>query len=221
MTPTQADDSAHSASEALLWLYYYLALHYSHRTNPSPEYAKSLDLINLAIKQDPTNPDPFIGKAHVLKRAGDLEAAAREMVKARVLDKSDRYTNAKTGKYLLRIGEVDKAEQILGLFTKVRVAGVLRRRKDTDVVELCRRMHHLQLMICSICNVCGSCWRRVMLTGGWVTCHSLSSGISRFLRYVLNSSDIFDKILYAVLGDRSLMTTRMTIMISTPMHSGK
>lgn len=132
---TAYDNPAIAGSEALLWIYYYLALHHSHRTSPSPDYPQSLDLINLAIKQDPTNPDAFIAKAHVLKRAGDLEAAVREMEKARALDKSDRYISCKVGKYLMRLGEVEKAEQVLGLFTKVSLGLTADGASDTKMTH--------------------------------------------------------------------------------------
>lgn len=56
----------------------------------------------------------------MLKRAGDLEGAARALEQARLLDKSDRFLNGKSGKYWLRAGQIEKAGQVFGLFTKVR-----------------------------------------------------------------------------------------------------
>jgi tetratricopeptide (TPR) repeat protein len=105
---------------SLLWLYYYLALHLAHPTHPSPDYARSLELLETALRHTPTLPEIYMAKAMVLKRAGDPDGAARWMEKARLLDGQDRFINGKTGKYWLRAGEVEKASAVFGLFTKVR-----------------------------------------------------------------------------------------------------
>lgn len=42
------------------------------------------------------------------------------MKEARALDGQDRFLNSKTAKYLIRADEVDEAEKVCGLFTKVR-----------------------------------------------------------------------------------------------------
>lgn len=55
----------------------------------------------------------------MLKRAGDIEGAARALEQARLMDKSDRFLNGKSGKYWLRAGQIEKAQQVFGLFTKV------------------------------------------------------------------------------------------------------
>ncbi len=60
-----------------------------------------------------------MAKAMVLKRAGDPSGAAHAMEEARLLDGQDRFLNGKAGKYWLRAGEVQRAEDILVLFTKV------------------------------------------------------------------------------------------------------
>jgi hypothetical protein len=60
-----------------------------------------------------------MAKAMVLKRAGDPLGAAEAMEEARSLDGQDRFLNGKAGKYWLRAGQVDKAEEVLRLFTKV------------------------------------------------------------------------------------------------------
>jgi peptide alpha-N-acetyltransferase len=64
-------------------------------------------------------PEVLFARGHVLKRAGDLEGAARALEQARLLDKSDRFLNGKAGKYWLRAGQIEKARQVFGLFTKV------------------------------------------------------------------------------------------------------
>lgn len=105
-------------SEALLWTHYLLAQILSHRTRPQKDYAQALELLELAGKRHPDVPEVLFAKAHVLKRAGDTEGAARTMEQSRLLDKSDRFLNGKAGKYWLRAGEIEKAEQVFACFTK-------------------------------------------------------------------------------------------------------
>ncbi|KAJ9125287.1 hypothetical protein QFC22_000243 [Naganishia vaughanmartiniae] len=102
----------------LLWLYYYLALHLAHPAHPTPDYARSLKLLETALEHTPTLPEIYMAKAMVLKRAGDPDGAARAMEQARLLDGQDRFLNGKAGKYWLRAGEVEKASAVFGLFTK-------------------------------------------------------------------------------------------------------
>jgi Flp pilus assembly protein TadD len=106
-------------SEALLWTYYFIALALSHRTRPKKDFSRSLELLDLAHKRHPNVPEPLFARGHVLKRAGDLDGAARALEQARLLDKSDRFLNGKAGKYWLRAGQIEKANQVFGLFTKV------------------------------------------------------------------------------------------------------
>lgn len=103
---------------ALLWLYYYLALHYAHSSHPSPDYDRSLSLLDVAFKHTPTLPELYMAKAKILKRAGDPEYAARMMEQARLLDLQDRFLNGKAAKYWMRNDQVEKANELLGLFTK-------------------------------------------------------------------------------------------------------
>ncbi|KAF8508577.1 NMDA receptor-regulated protein 1-domain-containing protein [Hysterangium stoloniferum] len=105
-----------------IWILYFLALHYSARPlspdAPSRDLARSLELLEQAIKHTPTLPELFMGKARVLKRAGDPFGAARAMEEARALDGQDRFLNWKAAKYLMRAGDIDGAIRLLGLFTK-------------------------------------------------------------------------------------------------------
>jgi tetratricopeptide (TPR) repeat protein len=103
-----------------LWTHYFIALALSHRTRPKKDFAKALELLDLAHKRHPTVPEPLFARGHVLKRAGDVDGAARALEQARLLDKSDRFLNGKSGKYWLRAGQIEKANQVFGLFTKVR-----------------------------------------------------------------------------------------------------
>lgn len=59
-------------------------------------------------------------KARILKRAGDPKGALKAMQEARELDGQDRFLNSKCAKYAIRNDEVISAEEIVGLFTKVR-----------------------------------------------------------------------------------------------------
>jgi peptide alpha-N-acetyltransferase len=96
-----------------------MALHYAHPSHPSPDYAQALRLLEQADSHTPTLPEINMARALVYKRAGDPEAAAKAMEDARLLDGQDRFLNGKAGKYWLRAGEVHKASETFGLFTKV------------------------------------------------------------------------------------------------------
>ncbi|KAL4251971.1 NMDA receptor-regulated protein 1a [Abortiporus biennis] len=97
-----------------LWTLYYLAQHYSHISN----HHKALQLLDVALAHTPTLPELYMLKARVLKRLGDPFGAAKAMDEARVLDLQDRFLNTKCGKYRLRAGLEEEAQELLGLFTK-------------------------------------------------------------------------------------------------------
>ncbi|KAN0060410.1 hypothetical protein ACQY0O_007740 [Thecaphora frezii] len=97
-----------------LWALYYLAQHYSYIGQAS----RALAYIDSAIVHSPTLPELHMVRARVLKRGGDLAAASSAMTDARLLDGQDRFLNSKAAKYLLRIGEVEEAVNVVGLFTK-------------------------------------------------------------------------------------------------------
>lgn len=118
-----AASQASSASEPAqyLWTLYFLAQHYSFLR----AYGKAVDILHVAMEHTPTLPELYMTKARVLKRAGDPYGAVRAMDEARQLDGQDRFINTKSGKYRLRAGMVDEAEEILGLFTRVSPSGIL------------------------------------------------------------------------------------------------
>ena len=97
-----------------LWSLYFLAQHYSKLGNTD----RALVLISSAIAHSPTMPELHMMRARILKRAGDLHAAAHAMEDARTLDGQDRFLNCKAAKYQLRIGRTAEASKIVGLFTK-------------------------------------------------------------------------------------------------------
>jgi peptide alpha-N-acetyltransferase len=86
--------------------------------HPNPNHKRSLELLEVALKHTPTLPELHMAKALVLKRAGDVDAAAVAMEEARLLDGQDRFLNGKAAKYWLRSGDTAKAEELLALFTK-------------------------------------------------------------------------------------------------------
>ncbi|CAN0337400.1 unnamed protein product, partial [Laminaria digitata] len=57
-------------------------------------------------------------RGRVLKKMGALTMAAGAVDSARELDKADRYMNSKATKYLLRSGQISKAEQTIAIFTR-------------------------------------------------------------------------------------------------------
>jgi len=117
-----------SPPTALLWAYYYLALHISHPLHPNPSPARSLDLLSLAAEHTPTLPEIYMARAMVLKRAGDPQGAAQAMEDARLLDGQDRFLNGKAAKYWLRAGDMKQAEDLVALFTKASLLLYLKER---------------------------------------------------------------------------------------------
>ncbi|KIJ50501.1 hypothetical protein M422DRAFT_159469 [Sphaerobolus stellatus SS14] len=105
-----------------IWILYFLALHYStlplSHDAPQPDLARASELIDKAIEHTPTLPELFMGKAKILKRAGDPFGGATAMEEARSLDGQDRFLNWKAARYLMRAGDIEGGLKLLGLFTK-------------------------------------------------------------------------------------------------------
>jgi N-alpha-acetyltransferase 15/16, NatA auxiliary subunit len=125
-TLSSEDNRQHSSSSdfpsdepptTYLWTLYFLAQHYSSLRKPT----RALSLLDLALNHTPTLPELYTCKARVLKRAGDYFGATRCLDEARLLDGQDRFLNTKSAKYRLRAGLIQEANEILGLFTKVRI----------------------------------------------------------------------------------------------------
>lgn len=100
-----------------VWSLYFLAQHHSYVSPTNPETA--LHFINTALEHTPTLPELYMIKARILKRCGDPIGASQAMEDARALDLQDRFLNTKSAKYLLRDGQIEHANSVLGLFTKV------------------------------------------------------------------------------------------------------
>lgn len=118
---TFGTDSAKEPPTALLWTLYYLAKHYDFHH----KLEKALELINKAIAHTPTVVELYMTKGRILKHSGNAQEASKVMNEAREMDLQDRFINSKSAKYMLRAGEIEEAERVLGLFT----------RKDVNTVQ--------------------------------------------------------------------------------------
>lgn len=110
-SPSTSNDEPPSS---YLWTLLFLAQYYSQ----IGQHQLAMDYIESAIAHTPTLPELYMNKARILKRSGAFEAASHAMEDARLLDGQDRFLNSKDAKYKLRIGDVDGAEKVMGLFTK-------------------------------------------------------------------------------------------------------
>jgi peptide alpha-N-acetyltransferase len=62
--------------------------------------------------------DLYILKAKIVKRQGDLMRASCLYNEARKLDLADRYLNAVSSRYMIRIDQLKEAEETMALFSK-------------------------------------------------------------------------------------------------------
>lgn len=113
-----------------LWTLYFLAQLHLYKN----EFVVSLKYIELAIDHSPTLVDLYLFKARVLKHLGDLSEAAEVMEQGRQLDLQDRFVNSKATKYYLRADNIDKAMDLISLFTKM----------DANAVNGCKELHIMQ-----------------------------------------------------------------------------
>lgn len=97
-----------------IWTLYYLTQHYSQIR----QYEKALETVKAAIEHTPTLPELYLAQGRALKRLGNQAGACESVEIARELDGQDRFLNGKSAKYLIRNGEIEKAEQLLSLFTR-------------------------------------------------------------------------------------------------------
>jgi peptide alpha-N-acetyltransferase len=97
-----------------VWTLYYLGLHYS----ATGDFVHANELLNVALEHTPTLPELYIAKARNLKRTGDYVGAVEVMDAARELDGQDRFLNTKCATYHLKAGDIEGAQNLLGMFTK-------------------------------------------------------------------------------------------------------
>jgi len=112
--PGASDESDPETPTTLLWAMYLKVQHHEMRA----EYDQALPLIERCIEHTPTAIDMYLRKARILKKMGDYNTAADVVEHARQMDLSDRYTNNKTTKYLLRADRVQQAQDTIALFTR-------------------------------------------------------------------------------------------------------
>lgn len=101
--------------------YYFLAQHYNYYL--SRDLSKAMENVNKAIELDPKAVEYQMTKARIWKHYGNLEKAAEEMEKARLLDEKDRHINSKAAKYELRKNDNDKALDNMSKFTRNETVG--------------------------------------------------------------------------------------------------
>jgi len=82
-----------------LWLLFFTAQHFYFKR----DFARSFKYLDAAIEHTPTVVDLYVLKAKLYKRAGDLKKASALYEEARKLDLADRYLNAVSSRYLIRI----------------------------------------------------------------------------------------------------------------------
>ena len=97
-----------------IWVYYFASQHY----DVLGESEKALEYINKAIESTPSVVEFFMVKSKILKHNLLFEEAAMAMGKAKDLDLSDRYLNAKHAKAVVRKGDVDESAKVMTEFVK-------------------------------------------------------------------------------------------------------
>ena len=95
--------------------------------------SEALGFLDRAIAHTPTCYDVYVEKAKILRRSGALREAAATLGIAWSLDKADRYMNTKYVKYLLRAGNVEEANRVVGYWTKPGVPP----REDLFSIQAC------------------------------------------------------------------------------------
>ena len=108
------DNSNLNIPPVFIWVYYFAAQHF----DILGESENALEYINKAIKSTPSVVEFFMVKSKILKHNLLFEEAAQAMGKAKDLDLSDRYLNAKHAKSVARKGDVDESANIMMEFVK-------------------------------------------------------------------------------------------------------
>ena len=98
----------------ITWLYYYASQHYDY----FKDLNKALKYINKTIKNIPSVVEFYMLKSKILKHLLLYEESSLSMKKAKELDLSDRYLNAKHAKSALRNDNIDESKSIMIEFVK-------------------------------------------------------------------------------------------------------
>lgn len=123
-----AEDDCESPA-CLVWLYHFMAQHFDYLG----DYDHAMRYINLAMGHTPTITDLYVTKGRIYKHAGHIKYAAACLDEAQSLDTADRYLNCKCCRYMIRAGDIDKAEKMAEQFT----------RENTTVQENLKEMQVL------------------------------------------------------------------------------
>lgn len=107
-------DASEVYPSVLVWTYFTLAQHYDH----VKQHDKALALIDESLQHTPTWIESYMAKAKILKHLGRLTEAAAALDTGRELDTADRFINCKAVKYFLRATNVERAEELAGMFTR-------------------------------------------------------------------------------------------------------
>uniref|UniRef100_A0A5S6QNR4 HD domain-containing protein n=1 Tax=Trichuris muris TaxID=70415 RepID=A0A5S6QNR4_TRIMR len=102
------------APSTILWVYYYLALHFDYLKN----FQEALAYVDKGLDHTPTLIELYILKARIYKHAGNRREAVRWIEEAQSLDTADRYVNSKCAKYMLQAGMVGEAIFTCSKFTR-------------------------------------------------------------------------------------------------------
>lgn len=113
-----------------VWTLYFLAQFYLYKN----DLKSANQYIDQALDHSPTLVELYIVKARVLKHLGEFTEAASKMNEGRELDLQDRFINSKTTKYYLRANDIDKAVDLISMFTKL----------DENAVNGCKDLHTMQ-----------------------------------------------------------------------------
>lgn len=113
-----------------VWTMYFLSQLYLYKN----DLDKADDFIDKAMDHSPTLVELYILKARILKHYGKFTEAAEIMEDGRKLDLQDRFINSKATKYYLRANNIDKAVDLISLFTKL----------DENAVNGCKDLHTMQ-----------------------------------------------------------------------------
>ncbi|VDP42125.1 unnamed protein product [Heligmosomoides polygyrus] len=108
------DEDEMESPTSTLWLYLLIAQHFDRVGN----IPVALKYAECAFTHTPTLIETLMIKAKIYKHAGDYSEAARLMDEAQSLDTADRYINSKCAKYLLRAGQMERAEKMCAKFTR-------------------------------------------------------------------------------------------------------
>ena len=108
------DNNSLNIEPVFIWVYYFASQHY----DIIGESEKAIEYINKAIKSTPTVVEFFMVKSKILKHNLLYEEASLAMGKAKDLDLSDRYLNAKHAKSIVRKGDVDASADVMMEFVK-------------------------------------------------------------------------------------------------------